>query len=98
MTRMDLRNIEGLLNELLKISMREAVDSAWSKSEEELNKSFKTALTTPDDENAPSLFTLMQMTGLIGTVLISKYGKDEKELMKMLKNSDCIFVKEIAND
>lgn len=98
MNKMGFRDINGLLKELLKISMREAVDSAWSKSEEELIKSFKKALTTPDDENVPSLFTLMQITGLIGTVLVSKYGKDEKELMKMLKDSDALFVKEIIND
>lgn len=95
MTKMDLRNINVLLNGLLKIFMREAVDAAWSKSEEELIKDFKTVLTTPDDENAPPLFTLMLVAGLTGNVLTSKYGKDENELMKMLKNSDALFVKEI---
>lgn len=90
--------LQEITNMTMKITMREAVDAAWSKSEEELTKCFKTALTTPDDENAPSLFTVMQVTGLIGTVLVSKYEKDENELMKMLKNSDCMFVKEILND
>lgn len=98
MTKMGFRDIEGLLGELLKISMREAVDSAWNKSEEELIKSFKKVLATPDDENRPSLFTMIHAAGLIGTVLVLKHGKDEKELMKMLKDSNALFVKEIKND
>ena len=98
MIKMDFRDINGLLNELLKLSMRDAVDTAWKQSEEELIKNFETALATPDDENAPSLFTLMQVTGLIGTVLVSKYRIDEKELMKMLKDSDALFVKEIISE
>lgn len=98
MTKMGFRDINGLLVELLKISMSEAVDTAWNKSEEELIKSFKKVLATPDDENRPSLFTMIHAAGLIGTVLVSKYGKDEKELMKMLKDSDALFVKEIISE
>lgn len=98
MTKMGFRDINGLLVELLKISISEAVDTAWNKSEEELIKSFKKVLATPDDENRTSLITMIHAAGLIGTVLVAKYGKDENELMEMLKDSDALFVKEIKND
>lgn len=98
MTKMGFRDINGLLEELLKISMHGNIDTMWNSSEEELMEYFKRVMTTPDDENRPSLFTMMQIAGLIGTVLVSKYEKDEKELMKILKDSDAIFVKEIIND
>lgn len=49
-------------------------------------------------EDCPTLFTMMYMVGLIGTVLVSKYGKDENELMKVLKDSNSLFVKEIKNE
>lgn len=98
MTKMGFRDINGLLVELLKISMSEAVDTAWNKSEEELIKSFKKVLATPDDENRPSLFIMIHAAGLVGIVLVSKYGKDENELMKMLKDSDSLFVKEIISE
>lgn len=98
MNKKDFRDINGLLCELLKISMQEVVDEMWNKSEEELIKSFEMVMATPDDKNRPSLFTMMHMAGLVGTVLVSKYGKDEKELMEMLKDSDAPFVKEIKND
>ena len=99
MTKNDFRDINELsrelLRELLKISMSEAVDTIWNKSKEELIKSFKKALATPDDENRPSLFFMIHTVGLIGTVLVSKYGKDENELMKMLKDSNALFVKRL---
>lgn len=98
MIKIGFRDINGLLGEMLKISMSEAVDTAWNKSEEELIKSFKEVLATPDDENRPSLFTMIHMAGLIGVVLVTKYKKDEKELMKMLKDSNALFVKEIVNE
>lgn len=98
MNKKDFRDINGLLCELLKISMQEVVDEMWNKSEEELIKSFEMVMATPDDENRPSLFTVMHMAGLVGTVLVSKYGKDENELMKMLKDSDSLFVKEIISE
>lgn len=98
MNKKDFRDINGLLCKLLKISMREVLDEMWNKSEEELINSFEMVTATPDDENRPSLFTTMHMAGLVGTVLVAKYGKDEKELMEMLKDSDALFVKEIKND
>ena len=98
MNKKDFRDINGLLCKLLKISMREVVDEMWNKSEEELINSFEMAMTTPDEENRPGLFSLMQIAGLAGTVLVAKYGKDENELMEMLKDSDALFVKEIKND
>ena len=98
MIKIGFKDINGLLGELLKISMREVADEMCNKSEEELIKSFEMVMATPDDENRPSLFTTMHMAGLVGTVLVSKYGKDENELMEMLKDSDALFVKEIKND
>lgn len=98
MIKIGFRDINGLLGEMLKISMSEAVGTAWNKSEEELIKSFKEVLATPDDENRPSLFTMIHMAGLIGVVLVTKYKKDEKELMKMLKDSNALFVKEIISE
>ena len=98
MIKIGFKDINGLLGELLKISMREVVDEMWDKSEGELIKSFEMVMATPDDENRPSLFTMMHMAGLVGTVLVSKYGKDENELMKMLKDSNALFVKEIISE
>ena len=98
MIKIGFKDINGLLGELLKMSMREVVDKMWNKSEEELIKSFEMVMATPDDEDCSSLFTMMHMVGLVGTVLVSKYGKDEKELMKMLKDSDALFVKEIRHE
>lgn len=75
--------------------MREAMDVMWDSSEEELINKFEMVMDTPDDENRPGLFSQMQIAGVIGTVLACKYGKDENELMKILKDSDILFVKEI---
>lgn len=98
MTKFDLMNVNSLIDGMVKMVMREAVNAMWNKSEEELIEDFKLALITPNDEDCPTVFTMMYMVGLIGTVLVSKYGKDEKELMKMLKDSDSLFVKEIKNE
>lgn len=102
MTKNDFRDINELsrelLRELLKASMRETVDAMWNKSEEELMKKFEIVLATPDDKYRPTHFSLMQMTGLIGAVLVIKYEKDENELMEMLKDSNALFVKEIVNE
>ncbi|MCW6678191.1 hypothetical protein NH286_03360 [Anaerococcus sp. NML200574] len=98
MNKMDCKNLNELLKGLLRCSMHGLIDSMWDASEEALIKSFKTLMGTPDDENRPGLFSQMQIAGVIGTVLVSKYGKDEKELMKILKDSDALFVKEIKND
>lgn len=86
------------LQELLKLSMHEAIDVMWRDSEEDLMKRFEMELATPYDEHRPGLFSLMQIAGLIGVVLVAKHKKDEKELMKMLKDSDALFVKEIKSE
>lgn len=98
MIKIDSRNSIKLLQEILKLSMRELMDDVWEASEEDLMKRFEMALTTPDDERRPTLFGLMQITGLIGVVLVAKHKKDEKELMKILKDSDALFVKEIRHE
>lgn len=98
MTIKDYRDDIRGWKKLLKSSMHEAIEVMWDISEEELMDCYKKVLATPDDEKRPSSFTMMQMTGLIGAVLAIKYEKDENELMKILKDSDAIFVKEIKND
>lgn len=98
MTKMGCRDVNELLLGLVRRSMHKMIDAMFDGSEEELIKSFEMALATPDDENPPTLFSLMQVAGIAGAVLVLKYEKDENELMKMLKNSDCMFVKEIKND
>lgn len=98
MTEMKCSEIIEALQELMKITMHEAINTMWNSSEEGLMKKFERVMNTAEDENPPTLFDVMQMTGLIGSVLVLKYEKDENELMKMLKNSDCMFVKEILND
>ena len=95
MTKMDYRDDIREWQELLKFSMHEAIEAMWMECEEDLMECYKKVLATPDDENRPSSFTMMQMTGLIGAILAIKYEKDENELMKILKNSDALFVKEI---
>lgn len=95
---MRCENGNKLLQELLRHSMHEMIDVMWDGSEEELINSFEIVLATPDDEYRPTLFSLMQIAGLAGNILVLKHGKDEKELMKMLKDSNALFVKEIVND
>lgn len=98
MIKMDSRYGAKLLQEILKLSMHELIDDVWEASEEDLMKRFEMVLDTPDDEYRPTLFSLMQVAGLIGAVLVVKHEKDEKELMKMLKDSDALFVKEIVSE
>lgn len=98
MTKMNYRDDIGGWKYLLKLSMHEAIEAMWDRSEEELMKSLEIVFATPDDEKRPSSFTMMQMVGLIGAVLVIKYEKDESELMKMLKDSNALFVKEIKID
>ena len=98
MTKKDLIGIFEGLQELLKLTMHESIDAVWKNSEEELIELFEDVLATANDEHRPGLFTLMQTAGLIGSVLVIKHGKDEDELMKILKNSNAIFVKEILNE
>lgn len=98
MTKTNVMGIIEGLQELLKLTMHESIDAVWNNSEEELIELFEDVLATANDEHRPGLFTLMQSAGLIGSVLVIKHGKDEDELMKMLKNSNAIFVKEIKND
>ena len=98
MIEMDSRNDTKLLQEILKLSMHEYIDTVWDASEEDLMKRFEMVLAIPDDERRPTLFSLIQVAGLIGAVLIVKHKKDENELMKMLKDSDALFVKEIISE
>ena len=98
MIKMSCKNGNELLQELLRHSMHEMIDVMWDGSEEELIKSFEKVMATPDDENRPTLFSLMQVAGLSGNALVLKHGRDEKELMKMLKDSDALFIKEIKHD
>ena len=98
MNKRDFWNINKVLAGLIKASMRKTIDVMWDRSEEELIDNFEMIMDTPDDENRPGLFSQMQIAGVIGTVLTCKYGKDENELMKMLKDSDALFVKEIKNE
>lgn len=95
MTKVNDRDDIREWQELLKFSMHEAIEAMWIESEEDLIECYKKVLATPDDEKRPSSFTMMQMVGLIGAILAIKYGKDENELMKILKDSDALFVKEI---
>ncbi len=96
MTKKDYRDDIRGWQELLKSSMHESIDIMWDISEEELMDCYKKVLATPDDEKRPSSFTMMLMTGLIGAVLAIKYEKDEDELMRILKDSDALFVKEMV--
>lgn len=98
MNKTDSRNGIKLLQEILKLSMHELMDDVWEADEEDLMERFEMVLATPDDEYRPTSFSLMQITGLIGAVLIAKHRIDEKELMKMLKDSDALFVKEIISE
>ena len=98
MIKMSCKNGDKLLQELLRHSMHEMIDVMWDGSEEELIKSFEKVMAIPDDENRPTLFSLMQVAGLAGNALVLKHGRDEKELMKMLKDSDALFVKEIKSE
>lgn len=95
MIKIERNDIRGW-QELLKFSMHEAIEFMWEECEEDLMEHYKKVLATPDDEHRPSLFTMMQMAGLIGAILDIKYGKDENELMRILKDSDALFVKEMA--
>lgn len=98
MTKRDFWDITKVLEGLVKISMHEVIDVAWERSEEELIDNFEMVTNIPDDDIRYGLFDQIIIVGTIGTVLTCKYGKDENELMKMLKDSDALFVKEIKNE
>jgi len=87
-----------MLQEMAKLTMKESVEIAWNDSEEELMNRLKSMLATPDDEWNPGPFTIMQTVGLAGTILKIKYKKNENELMRLVKDSNVNFVKEILND
>ncbi|WP_167320520.1 hypothetical protein [Anaerococcus senegalensis] len=74
------------------------LDVMWDGSEEKLMENFEMTISKPFNELHPTLFDSMLVAGLAGAVLAAKYGKDEKELMNILKNNDALFVKEIKND
>lgn len=90
--------VTDLLQELTKLAMQEAIKVSWEDSEEELMERFKRLIATPNDEMNPGPFAVMQTVGLVGTVLAGKHGKNEDELMRLLKESNVNFVKEIIND
>ena len=90
--------IKELFDELTKLAMQEAIKVSWEDSEEELMERFKRLIATPNDEMNPGPFAVMQAVGLVGTVLAGKHGKNEDELMRLLKESNVSFVKEILND
>lgn len=87
-----------ILQEMAKLTMKESIEIAWNDSEEELMNRLKSMLATPDDEWNPGPFTIMQTVGLVGTILTIKYKKNENELMRLVKDSNVNFVKEIIND
>lgn len=84
-----------MLQQMAKLTMKESIEIAWNDSEEELMNRLKSMLATPDDEWNPGPFTIMQTVGLAGTILKIKYKKNEKELMRLVKDSNVNFVKEI---
>ena len=90
--------ITELFDELIKLAMKEAIEVSWEDSEEELMERFKRLIATPNDEMNPGPFAVMQTVGLVGTVLARKHGRNEDELMRLLKESNVNFVKEILND
>lgn len=87
-----------LLQELTKLAMQEAIKVSWEDSEEELMERFKCLIATPNDEMSPGPFAVMQTVGLVGTVLVMKHRKNEDELMRLLKESNVNFVKEIVSE
>lgn len=90
--------IHDLLNELTKEAIKRAVDISYCNSKEELMDRFINLINTPDDENNPGPFALMQAVGLTGMVLASRYNVDEKALMELVKDSNVNFIREIKND
>lgn len=95
MTNKDIDKISELLQEMAKVGMHAAIDASWDKSETELMKLLIDFINTPNNEENPGPFALMQVVGLTGTVLSMKFKVDEKELMQLLKDSNVNFVKEI---
>lgn len=98
MSNKDIDKISELLQEIAKVGMHAAIDASWDKSETELMELLIDLIKTPNNEENPGPFALMQAVGLIGTVLKMKYGKSENELMQLLKGSNVNFVREIKND
>lgn len=92
------RQTKELLQELARYRMVESIRLVWQDSEDELIERFKSIIATPNDNMNPGPFVIMQTAGLVGTVLALKYEKNQDELMKLLKDSDVNFVKEIMND
>ena len=95
---MDLKQIQemnDMMEKLTVMAMHGAIDIAWSDSEDELMEKFHKVLAIANDDNNPGPFAAMQMAGLLGTALEARYHVDRDQLMKILKDSDLEFVKDL---
>ena len=91
----NLQEMNNMLEKLVVMAMHGTIDIAWSDSEDELMEKFHIALTTPNDDNNPGPFTVMQSVGTFGAALETRYHVDRDKLMQILRDSDLEFVKEL---
>ncbi|WP_262123419.1 hypothetical protein [Anaerococcus sp. Marseille-Q5996] len=89
-----LQSMEKILN----LGMKMSIDQTFEMDEEELLSKFKDAACDSLEDKSSGMFGLMFVIGTFGTVLITKYERSEKELIKLIKETNGDFIKELQND
>lgn len=86
------------MEELLRLGMKLNIDQAFELGKEELLSKFRDAVHEPLEDRSAGMFGLMFIIGTCGGVLNTKYGMSEEELIKLIKESNSDFIKELRND
>ena len=89
-----LKSMENILS----LGMKMSVDQAFEMDEEELLSKFKGAACESLEDKSSGMFGLMFLIGACGAVLSTKYEKNEKELIELIKETNGDFIKELQND
>ena len=84
--------------QMLNLSMKMSVDKAFEMDEEELLSKFKDASCDPLGDKSAGIFGSMFLIAVSGTVLSTKYEKNEKELIELIKETNGDFIKGLQND
>jgi len=86
------------MEELMRVGMKVNIDQAFEIGKEKLLSKFKEAIHEPLEGDSAHMFGIMFILGVSGGVLSTKYEMSEEELIKLIKESNSDFIKELKND